>query len=71
MPALVRSDIYVSAGMSEGDYSTLLVSRVREVPLGRVGEPEDVAELVGYLVSPRAAWMTGVCIPVDGGALLR
>ena len=70
-PALVRSDIYLAAGMSEADYASLLQARGAEFPLRRVGEPSDVTEMVAYLVSPRAAWMTGICIPIDGGALLR
>lgn len=70
-PALVRSDIYLSAGMSQADYAALLQARAAEFPLRRVGEPKDVTDMVSYLVSPRADWMTGICIPVDGGALLR
>jgi len=70
-PALVRSEIWLRAGMSETDYEALLATRGREFPLGRVGEPEDVAELIRYLVSDKAAWMTGTLIPVDGGAMLR
>lgn len=70
-PALVRSEIYLAAGMSEAGYASLLQARAGEFPLRRVGEPEDVTEMVSYLVSPRAAWMTGVCVPIDGGALLR
>lgn len=70
-PALVRSEIWLRAGMSETDYQALLAARGAEFPLGRVGEPEDVAELIRYLVSDRAAWMTGTLIPVDGGAMLR
>ena len=38
-------------------------------PLGRVGEPEDVAAAVAYLASSDAAWVTGVVLPVDGGLL--
>lgn len=38
-------------------------------PLGRVGEPEDVAAAVAYLASSDAAWVTGVMLPVDGGLL--
>ena len=70
-PALVRSDIYIAAGMSPGDYARLLEARGAESPLGRVGEPSDVSELVSFLASEKASWMTGLIVPVDGGALLR
>ena len=38
-------------------------------PLGRVGEPEDIAAAVAFLSSDDAAWITGVVLPVDGGIL--
>jgi NAD(P)-dependent dehydrogenase (short-subunit alcohol dehydrogenase family) len=40
---------------------------VRGVPLGRMGTPQDVANLVLFLASPQAAWISGAVIPVDGG----
>ena len=39
----------------------------RDIPLGHVGRPEDVASLVALLVSPRGRYITGTTIPVDGG----
>ncbi|MBW3666529.1 MAG: SDR family oxidoreductase [Actinobacteria bacterium] len=36
-------------------------------PLGRVGEPEDVARMIVYLGSDSSSWMTGAIVPVDGG----
>jgi 3-oxoacyl-[acyl-carrier protein] reductase len=36
------------------------------IPWGRMGTPEEVADAVVFLVSPRASWITGVCLSVDG-----
>jgi NAD(P)-dependent dehydrogenase (short-subunit alcohol dehydrogenase family) len=38
-------------------------------PLGRVGEPADIAGAVAFLASSDAAWITGHTLPVDGGLL--
>lgn len=43
----------------------------RLYPLGRVGEPEDVANAVAFLASSDANWITGHTLPVDGGLLAR
>ena len=38
----------------------------RELPFGRFGRPEEVGAAVAFLASPRASWISGACIPVDG-----
>ena len=43
----------------------------RFCPLGRVGEPEEVAAAIAFLASTDAAWITRITMPVDGGALAR
>ncbi len=53
-----------SLGISEEE----MVERVRgAVPLGRWGEPEDIARMVAWLASPAADWMTGEVVRVSGG----
>ena len=57
-PGFIRTD------MVEGlDEKTLKST----IPLNRFGEPEEVAELVGFLVSDKAAYITGECISINGG----
>ncbi len=69
-PSLVRSDIWISAGMTPAHYEQMLAARGAEYPLGRVGEPQDIAHIVAFLISNQAEWITGAVIPVDGGSSL-
>jgi NAD(P)-dependent dehydrogenase (short-subunit alcohol dehydrogenase family) len=51
--------------------SDLFKQWLGNMPLGRVGEPEDVAGLVRFLVGDDSRWITGTAINVDGGNTLR
>jgi NAD(P)-dependent dehydrogenase (short-subunit alcohol dehydrogenase family) len=41
------------------------------MPLGRLGEPDDIANAALFLAGPMSSWMTGQLVVVDGGALIR
>lgn len=43
--------------------------RAREIPLGRMGRPEELADVIAFLASPRASYVTGATISVDGGVV--
>ncbi|QDP96701.1 SDR family oxidoreductase [Microlunatus elymi] len=61
-PGTVRTRVW--------DHQPGSLQRLRQFyPLGRVGEPEDIAAAVCFLASDDARWITGVTLPVDGGAL--
>jgi peroxisomal 2,4-dienoyl-CoA reductase len=44
---------------------------VKTIPLGRWGTPQDIGQMVTYLASPAADWITGGIFVVDGGAWLK
>lgn len=61
-----------SAGGASESARESLDSKLRErVPLGRLGEPEDVARAALWLCSAEAEWITGAALPVDGGHWLH
>ncbi|MDJ1134323.1 SDR family NAD(P)-dependent oxidoreductase [Streptomyces iconiensis] len=62
-PGTVRTDVW-------RDRARALELLAEHYPLGRVGEPADIAAAVAFLASPDAAWITGVTLPVDGGLLV-
>jgi 3-oxoacyl-[acyl-carrier protein] reductase len=64
-PGLVESEGTHSAGIIGGDFETNVVSTT---PLGRVGQPEDIAKVAVFLASDDAGWMTGERIPASGGS---
>ncbi len=60
-PGFIVTDM--TAGMTEEQVAGL----VEGIPLGKLGQPDDVSELVGFLASPRAGYITGEVIAVNGG----
>jgi NAD(P)-dependent dehydrogenase (short-subunit alcohol dehydrogenase family) len=49
----------------------LLDHYIENMPLGRVGTVYDIAEAVRFLAGPESSWITGACLPIDGGHHLR
>jgi meso-butanediol dehydrogenase/(S,S)-butanediol dehydrogenase/diacetyl reductase len=64
-PGAVRTPLTAEALAREGATERIAASH----PLGRPAEPEEVAELVAFLASDRAGFITGVTAPIDGGFL--
>ncbi len=65
-PGPVRTNIYRAAGMSDESQDRLLEGRKDDIPLGRLGTPEEIARwIVGLGLSD--GWVTGQIVAVDGG----
>lgn len=58
-----------SSSISVAEATEKLMSLTGGVPMGRMAEPEEVASLIGFLVSPAAAYLTGGNYVIDGGAI--
>ena len=66
-PGVVVTEIHKRGGMSEQAYAAFLEHSQSTHPLGRVGHPPEIAELILYLASERASWITGATYSIDGG----
>ncbi|NJC07530.1 NAD(P)-dependent dehydrogenase (short-subunit alcohol dehydrogenase family) [Polymorphobacter fuscus] len=62
-PGLVRSKMTAVTWQDE----TRLAATTRQVPLGRIGEPGDIAGAILFLASPLAGYITGTSLIIDGG----
>ncbi|MBI5836197.1 MAG: SDR family oxidoreductase [Candidatus Eisenbacteria bacterium] len=65
-PGLVRTEIHTVTGVVK-NYAEYIEKAGASHPLGRVGEPEDVAAAILFLCSTEASWITGAQLAVDGG----
>lgn len=66
-PGVVVTEIHRRGGMPEDAYASFLEHSKQTHPLGRVGDAREVAELILFLASDRAAWITGATYSIDGG----
>ena len=69
-PGVVVSGLHRSGGMNEEAYDAFLEHSKTTHPLGRVGKPEEIADLIYFLASDRASWITGATVSIDGGRAL-
>ena len=63
-PGMVETEGVHTGGLAEGDFRNQTVART---PLGRIGQPQDIAPAVVFLASDDAAWITGETLFVSGG----
>jgi NAD(P)-dependent dehydrogenase (short-subunit alcohol dehydrogenase family) len=66
-PGVVRTNLHRRGGMEETKYLDFLERSTTTHPLGRVGTVEEIADLIAFLLSPSAGWITGETVSIDGG----
>jgi len=66
-PGVVRTNLHLNSGMAPDAYEAFVERSKTTHPLGRVGTPDEIADLILYLASPKAGWITGGTFAIDGG----
>jgi NAD(P)-dependent dehydrogenase (short-subunit alcohol dehydrogenase family) len=69
-PGVVITNLHRRGGMSEDAYAAFIDNAQNTHPIGRAGTAAEVAELVVFLTSENAGWITGVTYAIDGGRAL-
>ena len=68
-PSFVETELTAGYLKKVADADAVRRERINVHPIGRLGQPEDVAGLTVYLASDESSWVTGAVFPVDGGYL--
>ena len=68
-PSFVETDFTAAVISQAPDPKAVRAERIAAHPIGRLGQPEDIAGLAVYLASDESSWVTGSVFPVDGGYL--
>jgi 3-oxoacyl-[acyl-carrier protein] reductase len=66
-PGMYRTDRILHIAQQADDPEAYLEQRAMQIPLGRIGEPNELAAMIAFLCSERASYITGQSILVDGG----
>jgi NAD(P)-dependent dehydrogenase (short-subunit alcohol dehydrogenase family) len=66
-PGVVVTNLHKRGGMSDEAYEKFLENAKNTHPIGRPGQPEEVADLIYFLASEKASWITGATYEIDGG----
>ena len=66
-PGVVVTQIHKRGGMNDDAYAAFLEHSKTTHPLGRTGRPEEIADLILFLASDHASWITGATYSIDGG----
>ncbi|MCR4416945.1 MAG: SDR family oxidoreductase [Ignavibacteria bacterium] len=66
-PGVVVTNCHLNSGMDQEAYNRFLEHSKTTHPIGRVGKAEEIADLIFFLASEKAGWITGETIAIDGG----
>jgi NAD(P)-dependent dehydrogenase (short-subunit alcohol dehydrogenase family) len=66
-PGVTVTNLHRRSGVNEENYAAFLERSKQTHPLGRAGTPEEIADLIAFLASEQAGWITGETISIDGG----
>ena len=66
-PGVTVTNLHRRSGVNEENYAAFLERSKQTHPLGRAGTPEEIADLIAFLASDQAGWITGETISIDGG----
>lgn len=66
-PGVVITNCHLNSGMDKETYNKFLEHSKTTNPIGRVGNPDEIADLIFFLASDKSSWITGETIAIDGG----